>query len=277
MKALQYNIQEIQKNLLLIIKDFDAFCKKHNITYYLMGGTALGAMRHKGFIPWDDDIDVFLTFENYQKFLHVFSKENPNPEKYFLQKGNTDNWPVYISQICVNNTTYISDQWANNKKKHHGLFIDIMCLYAAPANKYKRKLQYSAAMLLKINALHRTKYPAKGVKKIMLLLSSLVVNRLSRDILYRYVCKYENENVDFVGHFFGRARFKYTSFPKSFLGTPRYVDFEDTKLPVMEFVEKYLTVRFGEKWHEMPDQKTLDQYPNHGNFVDLNNHYSKYL
>ena len=57
-----------------IAKDFEIFCKENEITYYLMGGSALGAMRHQGFIPWDDDYDVFMDSDNYFKFIEVAKK-----------------------------------------------------------------------------------------------------------------------------------------------------------------------------------------------------------
>ena len=61
-------LKELQQVILEIALDFNAFCSENNITYYLMGGSALGAMRHKGFIPWDDDFDVFMDSDNYFKF-----------------------------------------------------------------------------------------------------------------------------------------------------------------------------------------------------------------
>lgn len=112
MEIRKYTTREIQTDLLAIVKDFDSFCQENNITYYLMGGSALGAMRHKGFIPWDDDIDVFMTYDNYQKFLRIFK----NSEKYYLQAENTDKWPLFLSQIKKNNTTFISDDWENNNR-----------------------------------------------------------------------------------------------------------------------------------------------------------------
>ena len=67
-------IEKIQDKLLEIAKYFDAFCKKNDVVYYLMGGSALGAVRHKGFIPWDDDFDVFMTYHNYIKFISACKK-----------------------------------------------------------------------------------------------------------------------------------------------------------------------------------------------------------
>ena len=80
-----------------------------------------------------------------------------------------------------------------------------------------------------------------------------------------------------MGHYFGRARYKNTSFPRKYLGKPRYVQFEDTMLPVFEYVEDYLETRFGDKWMEIPSQATRDKYPVHGNFVDLEKDYTEYL
>ena len=62
------DLRQLQNKILELVEYFDAFCAKYNIEYYLMGGTALGAVRHKGFIPWDDDFDVFMDKENYNKF-----------------------------------------------------------------------------------------------------------------------------------------------------------------------------------------------------------------
>ena len=272
----KYTTKDVQSKLLEIVKDFDAFCRKNNIRYYLMGGSALGAMRHKGFIPWDDDIDVFMEYDEYHRFLRL-AKEKMS-KKYFIQEENTDAWPLFLSQVRLNGTTFIGDDYYKNKKMHHGLFIDVMCLYNAPKNTFKRKIQYLNAMWLKTYALNKVGYERPNKLKMLILkLSGIVVNKYTKKHFIKAVSKYQNRHTDYVGHFFGRARFKYTSFPKEYLGKPRYVDFEDTKLPVMQHVEKYLAMRYGDTWHEMPDKKTLSQYPAHGAFIDLEKDYTEYI
>ena len=81
------DLKELQNKMLELVEYFDIFCGKHDIVYYLMGGTALGAVRHAGFIPWDDDFDVFMDYKNYQKFCHII-KYDLDKEKYFFQEEN---------------------------------------------------------------------------------------------------------------------------------------------------------------------------------------------
>ena len=68
------------------MKDIDALCQQEGIQYYLYGGSAIGAVRHKGFIPWDDDIDIIMSHDNYQRFMSVAREKLP-AGKYFLQEG----------------------------------------------------------------------------------------------------------------------------------------------------------------------------------------------
>ena len=70
-------IAEVQKKILEIMRYIDRLCRENGITYCIMGGTALGAVRHGGFIPWDDDLDIFMTPDQYDKFRRVFLAENP--------------------------------------------------------------------------------------------------------------------------------------------------------------------------------------------------------
>lgn len=278
----KYTVKEIQNGILSIAKDIDIFCLENNIKYYLMGGSALGAMRHKGFIPWDDDLDIFMTVDNYKKFLKLFEEKVPKDkrfQKYFLQKENTKEWPLFLSRVCLTGTTMVSDEFKYNMRQHHTVFVDIMCLYSAPENNIARWFQYMAAQLLRVNALAMSNFPNDSLaKRVALQISKVVVNPVTRPLLLKYVHRYEGKNTAFVGHYFGRARFKRTSFSRSYLGNkPRYVSFEDTELSVFENVEEYLVARFGDKWMEMPSQETRDQYPIHGNFVDLEKDYTEYM
>ena len=275
----EYTLKDVQSSILSVAKYLDSFCNENGIKYYLMGGSALGAMRHKGFIPWDDDLDVFMTVDNYEKFLNLFPQRGDN-EKYFLQHENTPEWPLFLSRICLNGTTIVSDEFKFNMKQHHNIFVDIMCLYSAPDNELLRRLQYYAAQILRVSALEYANFPQEEkIKWLAMKASRLIVNRFTRPLLMRFIHSFEGRHTEQVGHFFGRARYPRTNFLRKYIGTgmPRYVPFEDTTLPVFENAEEYLVARFGRKWMEMPDQKTRDQYPVHANFVNLEKDYTEYM
>lgn len=263
------------------MKDIDKFCRANEITYYLMGGSALGAMRHKGFIPWDDDLDIFMTYHDYKKFIKLFgqwTKNNSYYAKYYLQEENTEEWPLFLSRVCLNGTTMISNEFKYNMKQHHTIFVDVMCLYSSPNTKMEQWIQYMVAQMIRVNALACCHFPNKSmIKRLALKILRLVVNPITKPLLIHYLCRYETKDTEYVGHFFGRARFKKAIFLRKYLGIPRYVQFEDTKFTVFKRVEDYLSLRYGSKWMEIPDQKVKAQYPIHGNFVDLNKDYTEYM
>ena len=99
-------LSEHQKLLLSMLKDFDAVCRKHNIQYMLFAGTALGAVRHRGFIPWDDDADVIMLRSEYERFFECAAKDF-DTGKYFVQREFSPHWPMQFSKLRLNNTACI--------------------------------------------------------------------------------------------------------------------------------------------------------------------------
>lgn len=119
--------EEIKLYELNILKGFDAYCKKHNIKYYLTYGSLLGAIRHKGFIPWDDDIDVAITRKEYNRLIELTKKEEVGPF-YSFKSVETDSWDEPIGKIVDNRTSAYSDNAI-------GLWIDIF-----PLDYYDQKI-----------------------------------------------------------------------------------------------------------------------------------------
>ena len=123
----------------LILKEIDKICIKHNICYFVGGGTALGLRRHGGFIPWDDDIDINMPRDDYNRFLKIAISELP--DFLFLQNHNTDaNFPRLYSKVRLKGTKFVEYQY-RNLKMEQGIFIDIFPMDQALDNvKFLRKM-----------------------------------------------------------------------------------------------------------------------------------------
>ena len=106
-----------------ILDEFNRICNKNKLTYFLVGGTYIGAIRHEGFIPWDDDIDVGMPREDYEKFINISKKELNN--KYFLDCFETNpNYFFPYAKIKKNNTIF-DEEVLHHLDNHKGIFIDI--------------------------------------------------------------------------------------------------------------------------------------------------------
>ena len=268
-------MKQVQDKILEVALYLDEFCREHHVVYYLMGGSALGAIRHKGFIPWDDDFDVFMDYKNYIRFLDV-ARQNLDGARFYLQEENTEEWPLFFTKLRMNNTTFLEEDILE-RNMHKGFYVDIMCLNNAPDFWLQRFFQYAAARMLVARTLGQKGYATKSMfKKFALTLSKILVRGRVFDGLLRLVRYWNDKDTFWVGHYFGRAKFRNTSFPKEFLGAPRWVPFEKTLMPVPEKVEEYLMLRYGSHYMDLPDEKTKAKYPVHAVFVDPEHDYSEY-
>lgn len=274
-----YGILDLQNKILEIMVYIDNFCKEHNIVYYLMGGSALGAMRHGGFIPWDDDLDIFMDYENYNKFLTA-CKKDLDSKKYYLQCEDTKEWPHFFTKIRMNGTACIEEINIGQKRRnvHQGIFVDIMCLNNAAKGNFGRHVQYYAAGLLKAKALTKTYYKANSFKKkLQLFIAKIMVWGPFKQWLLHLVRKYNKKNSDCYAHLFGRAKFKNSFYPVADFGTPRYVPFEKVELAVPGKVEDYLTIRYGKNYMQLPDDDTKTLYQSHAINWSVNTDYKDLL
>lgn len=141
-------LRQMQLIQLEILLEVDRVCRKHAIPYSIDGGTLLGAVRHKGFIPWDDDIDVIMLRDDYERFFQLSrSEQELDTKRFFLQEHRTDSgYRVGYTRIRRNNTVY---QRAGHEHMnyHQGVFIDIFILDNVPNNKILRVLHRTACFI----------------------------------------------------------------------------------------------------------------------------------
>lgn len=158
-------ILQLKKVELGILLEFISVCSKINLKYYLIGGTLIGAVRHKGFIPWDDDIDVIMPRRDYDIFMK--KAQSHLPDNLFIQTIDTDSeYPNCFAKIRNTSTTFIEES-IKSRIMNHGIYIDIFPLDYYPESFIKRKWVDAKDFMLKI-AISRL-YDSKASYKIKIL------------------------------------------------------------------------------------------------------------
>lgn len=138
-------LKHLQSLELMILKDFIKICEENDLTYYMYAGSLLGAVRHNGFIPWDDDLDVIMFREDYEKFKKVFIS-SPN-EKYELLTNETEEDYFHtLSKLMIKDTRF-EENWVSQVNFHVGINMDIFVLDDLSDNNLKRNYQLKRAFL----------------------------------------------------------------------------------------------------------------------------------
>ncbi|MCI7589869.1 MAG: LicD family protein [Spirochaetia bacterium] len=169
------DLRKLQLLELKIAKEIKRVCEKNNISYFLVGGTLLGAVRHQGFIPWDDDMDIGMLRSDYKKFIEVCSRDLG--DEFFLQTYQTDKaYGNFFAKIRLNQT-HFTEYITSTISCHDGVFVDIFPYdFTSESEKERKKL------ISKINSLSNLYQYKKGYKM------------WSKDLLhmcYFYLCKFQ--------------------------------------------------------------------------------------
>lgn len=145
----KYEFEKLQQTQLEIMDEVHRICVENNIVYYIIGGTALGAVRHGGFIPWDLDIDIAMKRPDYDRFKEV-CKEQLSQRYYYRDFTNTKNFTHPHALVCINNTVLVNrfDKF-NPKSENLGIYLDIFPLDVAPSNPEEQKKQKEQLMRIK--------------------------------------------------------------------------------------------------------------------------------
>lgn len=273
MDSISERLKEIQ---LEILDEFAKICDKHDLLYFALGGTTLGAIRHKGFIPWDDDIDVGLPREDYEKFLSVAQNELPN--NMFLQTYKTDpNYPHRFAKIRVNNTTFI-EKSASNIRMHHGVYMDIFPLDGYPGNIWERKAFHFQEAILKIaasSAFYSDVCPENAAKEFLkkLIIKCIPYQKAVRklDKLY-HNCSYQN--ADIIANYCGAWGSK-EIMPKEIFANGTTGIFEGRSIRLPKKTDTYLKMLYGDYMTPPPPEKRVSHH--YCTVIDLEKSYKNYM
>ena len=260
----------IQKVEMEILNEVQKICKEENIDFFLMGGTALGAVRHGGFIPWDDDIDIAMTRDNYNKFIRIAPYKLS--DKYFLQSLTTEpNTPYPYCKVRDNGSIFL--EYCNrNVNMHNGIYIDIFPYDEVPDNENLNIKQYNKVMKYVRCFTFRNIPDISYEPKTLLDLCKFVIRRLIHYIfkliprnyinskLEKEMTKYNNTNQQYLAClFYPRRKAGYIAKTDIFL--LNYKLFEGKEMPMPNNWDMYLRSLYGDYMKYPPVEKRFGHIP----------------
>lgn len=239
-----YGIKELQGKILEVTLWIDKTCSDNGIDYCLMGGSAIGAKRHGGFIPWDDDMDIFMTSESYGKFRKLFNHNRR--EGFYLQEWGKRDHMVTMAKVRMNNTAYI-EEILEPLNIHQGIYVDIMVLHKCPANPLLRYYQYLCGRYVVAKGLADRGYcRRKDLAGMLLKVLSLLPKGFAVKSALKNIYHYDGEDTGYYCNFLGKSNFEKSVYPVEWIDDPQYAEFEMVSLKIPAQTENYLRKRFGD-------------------------------
>lgn len=261
------SLQEHQQALCLLLKEFDRVCRQLNIPYMLFAGSMLGAVRHKGFIPWDDDLDVLMLRPDYERFLKE-AETVLDRETFFLQKEFSENWPMFFSKLRLNGTTCLEKYHPKNQNTHQGVYMDLFPCDAALDSELGRKLQFFASKVVIAKSLDRRGYDTDSkTKRLFMTLCRFLPTKP-----FLSFAKMGKRDSRVVHTFFGGARgYEKNIYPRDYFTSYQQAAFEGEDYPISEKYDALLSLLYGDYMTLPPEEDRL--LKQHAIFVNLEHSY----
>lgn len=252
--------REIQRLELCILQEIDRICRKHSIKYSVAYGTLIGAVRHNGFIPWDDDIDICLKREDYIRLKEVCKYELSS--EFFYQSNDTDPEYYYLfDKIRLNNTIF-KESFVAKYNIHHGIYVDIFPIDRIPDNPSLRERQFKKFHFYRTGV--QSKYldvrARSGKKKYGAMLMRMLYCILPLSYLYRKAIEtatmYNNEKTEKSMCFFSPYK-KKDIFDSSLYEHCIDHKFENENVLIYEQYDKMLSQLYGNYMQAPPIDKRV--------------------
>lgn len=254
--------RELQRCILYIALEFKRICDKYDIPYFLIGGSLLGAVRHGGFIPWDDDMDIGMLRNDYEKFIGIASQELG--KEFFLQTVETDSYygQGYL-KIRLNGTSLVED-YAIGSKQHNGVFLDVFPYDAMPDKAFQQKIHYYRFKCAKWGMMSKSDYSFVDKKrKYFFAIMKIIYSVFSRENMSQHlnrICKqYNSKNTKNYINLFGA--YDYNEFTKrENLEVLEVLPFEGIEFFVPSNYSDLLTQMYGDYMQLPPVEKRGTQH-----------------
>ena len=248
--------QELLKRLQLteegILYEIDRFCDKYDIKYSLYAGTAIGAVRHKGFIPWDDDIDIYMERNEFERFLKLWEKsKNPN---YYLQNPHDPECTINHAKIRKNNTSFFCKGERNDR--HNGIWVDIFAFDRIPKNRIKR---FKILFIAKLRLIYTRGYPVTNRGAFLNIVSRILLSipkKWQKKLRFwsdKYVAKYADTDRDYDLMSLSSPEELAYVYPKELNNSFIKVPYDNYSFSLTSAYDEMLTINYG-NYMELPPE-----------------------
>lgn len=274
------SVSQLQQKLLEIFLYFKQTCEENGLTYWCGGGTMLGAVRHKGFIPWDDDLDVFMPREDYEKLYKIWDEVADTNKYVLVRTDETHNYHHTAMNMVDITTTYIN-RHSENEDIFHGCYIDIIPFEGCPDSKCGRALQiYHSIMYGIFNAQRLPDNQGKLLKLPVKILLGLFKNPKLRYKIWRYhekkMTKFNFKSSRYVKETVSSFRALFWLQNRSSFDTID-AEFEGITVKIPAGYDHYMKQIYGD-YMSVPKNLSLDMASRYGviKYINLKEPYTKF-
>lgn len=265
------DLREIQLVELGILLEFDRVCKALELPYILCFGTLLGAVRHKGFIPWDDDVDVVMLRDDYERFL----REAPALVKvpYFLQTIDTEpEYPFAFAKLRDSSTTFI-EKMTVGRRINHGVFIDVFPFDGVPESYPVRRLGWyllsAVGRVGFLKAFDSRSVPRSDIERMIAKLIPLSDRRVMR-LYSRLISLKGSGKAKHVAHsVYPTIPMRRFVYPKKWVEDSIDMEFEGHMFPVPRNYDGILSMVYGDYMTPPPEEHRIAHHPMCGKSVSI--------
>lgn len=254
----------MQLKSLEMFRYFKSFCDEHGLLVYFCGGCCIGALRHGGFIPWDDDIDVMMPRDDYEKLAELWPKYADTLRYSYVRSNESFVTGDLMAKICDNNTTCVT-VYQQNMDIPQGLTLDIIPLDGCPAGAGKKALQKAWALVFSLfcaQSIPKNHGGAMAFASRVLL--SLFKNSSLRYKIWRYaerrMSRHPISGCDFVIELCSGPNYMKNEYPADLFAGAVMRKFEGDMAPLPRGYDEYLRIAFGDYMQIPPEDKRKPQH-----------------